>query len=66
MEEEGLRLEGGLEVSEGALLEEEGLMDSAGPLEEVGLKDSGVSQGLNKEEGMTRWAGESSSRARPG
>ena len=49
--------EGGLEVSDGARLEEVGLSDSAGTLEEVGLRDSGVSQGRNKEDGIRNWSG---------
>lgn len=55
--EEGLMCEGGLEVSEGARWEEVGLRDSAGPLEDVGLRDSGVSQGRNKEDGIRNWSG---------
>ena len=57
VEELGLIWEGGLEVSEGARLEEVGLRDSGGTLEEVGLRDSGVSQGRNKEEGIRNWRG---------
>ena len=55
--EEGLICEGGLEVSDGARLEEVGLRDSAGTLEDVGLRDSGVSQGRNKEDGIRNWRG---------
>ena len=55
--EEGLICEGGLEVSDGARLDELGLRDSAGTLEDVGLRDSGVSQGRNKEDGIRNWRG---------
>ena len=50
------REEVGLEVSEGARLEEVGLKDSGGTFEDVGLRDSGVSQGRNKDEGIRRLA----------
>ena len=56
-EGQGLICEGGLEVSDGARLEEVGLRDSAGTLEDVGLRDSGVSQGRNKEHGIRNWRG---------
>ena len=52
-EDEGLRLEkGGLEDSEGAVLDDVGLKDSGAALEEVGLNDSGVSHGLNRTDGI--------------
>ena len=42
-------------MSEVAQWEEDGLRDSAGPFEDVGLRDSGVSQGRNREDGMMNW-----------
>ena len=52
----GLMCEGGLEVSDGARLEEVGLRDSVGTLEDVGLRDSGVSHGRNREDGIRNWS----------
>ena len=56
-EELGLMWEGGLEVSDGARLDEVGLRDSGGTLEDVGLRDSGVSQGRKREDGIRNWSG---------